>query len=990
MAEGDGNPSLLVVLRLLDLLTGPLSAARVKVEQFGTTLGTKLTPPLKGAAAAQKDLGSSATAAAGAVTAEARAAEGLAATVAGTLEPALARSTVAEQALAGAAVAAGGAVAGTTAGFTAGAGAAALYGARVGQASLAVAGFRSQLALLNATAAARGASPAGGTALIGPAAQGQVLLATATRDATGAIGEQERQMAASGGLAALFAGRIGAVALQYGRMASAIGVASVTLQSFNRSKEFEQTFSRIPVLLDLTAEQADALRESLSKLSVETAIAKPELAAGFFKALQEGAKGADEAMQVVTLGAKLQTAGFGTLQQGIEAVMNTLDAYGDGLERAQHVADVLVATNKATGDSFETLSAKFDDVAPLAATAGISVDRLASAYIRLDRAGIDVAKRTQLIRTAIENPGDTAALEKLTARGVDLKTLFDELPEVASAAGAANLAFEESTKGSVFQLDRLRTTITEVVDSRVGGELLKFLGTLAKTANDTIEPLGRLVSTLEGLTGLDLSKVPLSGLAAFNRLGDAVDAVAKKYPQTAGAGDTLRRSMFGLLGVTADLVDKFGEVEKAQPKLESGTSLGGFLQAIEAKNRDAAAALEAAKANREAANAGREWVASQERMKAVLPGIASSIAAITTEILAFQSQVATAAATQRVEEVYRGIATGTDAARAALEQKLEADLREIEAIEQLAGRSYPLLRAAVSEYHDEQLAVVEAQAKQREELAQTELHARLAEQAYARLGNTLATVAIFVGRMTQNVANLQIEQEKTFGGGFQKTIDQYVARIRDASEQGREFAAGVLGGFENGLDAFLRSLGTGQNAFKNFTTTLLGEWQRMLSRMLARQLTAALFGSLFGGAGGFAGLFAERGGVYSFASGGVASLTGNAGVKVKSFASGGMEALTRGGVTSQPTMFHVAERQGMSEAFVPLPGPNRGIPVEFTKGAGGSRAVTFNLVVQSLDPRTAADAVLAQMPKIQRALTYALHTRMDGTFNDAVRGAVTG
>jgi TP901 family phage tail tape measure protein len=58
-----------------------------------------------------------------------------------------------------------------------------------------------------------------------------------------------------------------------------------------------------------------------------------------------------------------------------------------------------------------------------------------------------------------------------------------------------------------------------------------------------------------------------------------------------------------------------------------------------------------------------------------------------------------------------------------------------------------------------------------------------------------------------------------------------------------------------------------------------------------------------------------------------------------------------GGVATTPQHAIFAERPGMAEAFVPLPGPNRGIPVEFKKDStrGQSVNVVVNYTVNALD-----------------------------------------
>ena len=107
-----------------------------------------------------------------------------------------------------------------------------------------------------------------------------------------------------------------------------------------------------------------------------------------------------------------------------------------------------------------------------------------------------------------------------------------------------------------------------------------------------------------------------------------------------------------------------------------------------------------------------------------------------------------------------------------------------------------------------------------------------------------------------------------------------------------------------------------------------------------------------------------------------------------------VRSYARGGVADRPQVAVFGE--GGAEAFVPLPGPNRGIPVEFKsqprRERGGDSApatqVALTLNVGSLDPRTAADVVLAQMPQIQAAITQAIQAGRDRALLSAVRGAI--
>ena len=112
--------------------------------------------------------------------------------------------------------------------------------------------------------------------------------------------------------------------------------------------------------------------------------------------------------------------------------------------------------------------------------------------------------------------------------------------------------------------------------------------------------------------------------------------------------------------------------------------------------------------------------------------------------------------------------------------------------------------------------------------------------------------------------------------------------------------------------------------------------------------------------------------LHAFAKGGI--MPGSMGLPIKQYATGG--------VARTPQLAVFGEGRG-AEAFVPLPDGAR-IPV---KMEGGAQEVTVNLSVQSLDPRGAADVVLAQMPLIRKEIAGALREGSDRTLLEGVRGA---
>lgn len=260
-----------------------------------------------------------------------------------------------------------------------------------------------------------------------------------------------------------------------------------------------------------------------------------------------------------------------------------------------------------------------------------------------------------------------------------------------------------------------------------------------------------------------------------------------------------------------------------------------------------------------------------------------------------------------------------------------------------------------------------------------------------------------------------------FFGAFTARLEELRIQLTDTSLQGREFADDLVGGIGSAFDTLIDKLIQGEAGLKDFGRAVALEVGKAIAKLLALKATAALL-NLFGfsGGGGGAGSGFDTGTGIPFsppagtpgvlALGGVvpgriqqvkqldsasASHWNKVGAALKAGAP--VQAYAQGGVASRPQVAVFGEGGG-AEAFVPLPGPNRGIPVEFKREPvmasrgetqrAQQNTVNITLTVASLDPRTAADVVLAQMPKIQQAIAGALNSGADRGLLSAVRGSV--
>jgi TP901 family phage tail tape measure protein len=244
-------------------------------------------------------------------------------------------------------------------------------------------------------------------------------------------------------------------------------------------------------------------------------------------------------------------------------------------------------------------------------------------------------------------------------------------------------------------------------------------------------------------------------------------------------------------------------------------------------------------------------------------------------------------------------------------------------------------------------------------------------------------------------------RQRGFLGGLSEGIDDFVAHAQDGFQLGTDAVTQFANGSVDAISQFLMTLGTGKAGMKDFTVAMLQLIEQIIAKLLAMQIVASalgFFGGLLGGGGGdVTGGGALNDLALGGATGGIVSgqmlSTSGLGSGAARWA-GSLPGMTArsfafGGVATSPTAAIFAEKPGMAEAFVPLPGPNRGIPVEFKGGAGGRGSVDINLTIvsQSIDPRTAGEVMLAQVPLLARGLAAVLDGGGETDFKNAIRAS---
>lgn len=162
-----------------------------------------------------------------------------------------------------------------------------------------------------------------------------------------------------------------------------------------------------------------------------------------------------------------------------------------------------------------------------------------------------------------------------------------------------------------------------------------------------------------------------------------------------------------------------------------------------------------------------------------------------------------------------------------------------------------------------------------------------------------------------------------FGSGFELGLNQKLADFADKTRQGYQFAQTAVESFTDHTAQAIQGLIAGTANLRDILRGFLDDISSAVSRILAERLVSGLI---------------------PIATGGVVPGGLTTGSGVRSFAGGGRAI--------GPQLALIGDNPQRAEAVVPLPGPNRGIPVEFKNGGGGTTvSITYAPQVSALDSR---------------------------------------
>ena len=721
-----------------------------------------------------------------------------------------------------------------------------------------------------------------------------------------------------------------------------------------------------------------------------------------------------------------------TLTESIKLLVDTNGAFANGSKNSIDILAKLSFVQKETASDLKILASGFEKIGNTAQATGVTLEDLLASFTVLRGAGTSEAESLRFLESILKslqvsagtieekfaNVGQTFSAQSVQVAGLSttLKTLFtaieqeggnanEELKKIFGSQDVLNAAFAIGVKNS----DQYSIALNELKYAEDEyGKSLALVGQGQRSFSRVFT---------EGLDLVDNARF------AFKRAnGELVDfgrAYATYAKEQARAGTEATKSLIATQKEAGNVSLKFKEI--AAPLTEFGPFLADTAEKVAEVSKVAAAgvpdvqrwfaAVSGAEVDEDLERINREI----ERLtKQALAFSAANIEGFDTEGLKKRLEELAAYEQLLLEQVAAKRKADTDKATADKEQAVlkaaEAEARSIEDLaiqraqadkeefdrrirqaQEIQRLTQDLVRSAMGGGESSFVTSIESQARDLGAEIST-LQGRIANETLSEeeLGAVLARIDLLKAGITQ-LTEVSIKSGEALGAGFAETINTKVKDALNTYKTGVELAQSVSSTFTNTLSGLFNDLVLGSKsageAFKDFIRGLIAGLVQAINQAIASKIVASILASIVPGG---APIAAASGGVVS-GSMGTPKTFAKGGIMAGAMMAGGlpMHSYAEGGVARSPQVAIFGEGKG-AEAFVPLPGPNRGIPVEFkSMPTGGNITINYNPSIQALDGNSTKEVLLREARVIGDIIASEIATGSNRSLTDVVRSRAT-
>lgn len=310
-------------------------------------------------------------------------------------------------------------------------------------------------------------------------------------------------------------------------------IAALGAMSFSVFKGFEQEMSKVQAVSGATAEEFKTLSDNAKELGASTMFSAREVA-GLQGEFAKLGFTATEITKVTEATLSLAQASGSDLARAAMVAGSTLRAFGLDASQTGMVTDVMAKSFSTSAMDMETFAESMKFVAPVAKSAGMSIQETSAMLSVLANAGIKGSQAGTALRRIISEIGASGkptaeALKDLAAQGLNLADAKDE---VGRSAQSALLVLA----GGVDQI----APLTEEFNNSSGAAkaMADIMGDTAFGASK------RLESAMEGL-GISIGEIVAVAVVPL------IESLAKAASALNGMSKTAKKSVIVFAGLVA-------------------------------------------------------------------------------------------------------------------------------------------------------------------------------------------------------------------------------------------------------------------------------------------------------------------------------------------------------------------------------------------------------------------------------------------------------
>ena len=300
----------------------------------------------------------------------------------------------------------------------------------------------------------------------------------------------------------------------------AVGRAGKELITF--SKDLETALIEVATISRAVTNDFEGYKNQLIALSTESDKSAKVLTEAYYDIVSAGYDGA-AGMELLRASEQASVAGFVDVGIAADGLTTVLNAWGKSAEEAAQVSDIFFKTVEKGKTTFPELGSNIAQVAPLAASMGVSFEEVQAAVATLTKQGTPTAQAFTQIRSALvamgeqldstyfetntlqdgfealrkkaEDTGKTipevtgrveGALAVLATTGNNAKVAAEDLNAMNEALGATAKAAEQVKETTEYQINNLKNNILAAF-APLGEEFNLIFGEIAASLNEAFQ-----------------------------------------------------------------------------------------------------------------------------------------------------------------------------------------------------------------------------------------------------------------------------------------------------------------------------------------------------------------------------------------------------------------------------------------------------------------------------------------------------------------------